>query len=37
MAMLCLLAPLAGFAFMSIDPDRRAIHDRLANLHVVRL
>jgi len=37
LAILCFLAPLAGLIFAVIDPQRRAIHDRLAGLKVVRL
>ena len=37
LAILCVLAPLAGLIFAAIDPQRRAIHDRLAGLKVVRV
>lgn len=36
-AFLCLAAPVAGLLFILVDPRRRAIHDRLAGLKVVRL
>ena len=36
MAMLCLLAPLIGVLFLVTDTQRRALHDRLAGLQVVR-
>jgi len=36
-ALLCLLAPLGGLLFASLDPRRRAIHDRLAGIRVVHL
>lgn len=35
--LVCLVAPLANFVFLLIDPQRRAIHDRLAGLKVVSL
>ncbi|HLF72403.1 MAG TPA: RDD family protein [Dehalococcoidia bacterium] len=34
---LCLVAPLFGLGFALSDPQRRAIHDRLAGARVVRL
>ncbi|HLF08286.1 MAG TPA: RDD family protein [Dehalococcoidia bacterium] len=37
LALLCFVAPLAGLIFALVDPQRRAIHDRLAGLKVVRL
>ena len=37
MTLLCLVAPLFGLGFALIDPQRRAIHDRLAGTKVVRL
>jgi uncharacterized RDD family membrane protein YckC len=36
-ALLCLVGPLANFVFALFDPQRRALHDRLAGLRVVRL
>jgi uncharacterized RDD family membrane protein YckC len=35
-ALLCLVAPFAGLAFALADPQRRAIHDRIAGARVVR-
>lgn len=37
MATLCLLAPLGGLIFALGDGQRRAIHDRLASMMVVRV
>jgi uncharacterized RDD family membrane protein YckC len=37
MALLCFVAPVAALIFTIVDPQRRAIHDRLAGLKVVRL
>lgn len=34
---LCLAAPIAALIFMSVDPQRRGIHDRLAGVRVVRV
>jgi uncharacterized RDD family membrane protein YckC len=36
-AILCFAAPVAGLAFALSDSQRRAIHDRLAGIKVVRL
>jgi uncharacterized RDD family membrane protein YckC len=36
-AILCLLAPIASLVFAMLDPERRAIHDRIAGIRVVRL
>jgi uncharacterized RDD family membrane protein YckC len=36
-ALLCLVTPLVNLIFIATDPSRRAIHDRLARLRVVRL
>ncbi len=35
LVLLCILTPLAGFAAMALDPERRGIHDRLARTRVV--
>jgi uncharacterized RDD family membrane protein YckC len=37
LAMLCILAPLAGLAFALLDRQHRAVHDRLAGVHVTYL
>jgi uncharacterized RDD family membrane protein YckC len=37
LAILCFVAPLAGLVFAVVDPQRRAIHDRLAGIRVVSL
>lgn len=37
LALLSLVAPLAGLVFLLSDPQRRTIHDRLAGLRVQRL
>jgi uncharacterized RDD family membrane protein YckC len=37
MALLCLVAPIAGLLFALGDPQHRAIHDRLAGAKVVRI
>lgn len=37
MGLLALVAPIAGLVFMLSDPQRRAVHDRLAGLRVQRL
>jgi len=37
LALLCLLAPLGGLVFALADRQRRAIHDRLAGMQVVRV
>jgi uncharacterized RDD family membrane protein YckC len=37
MAALCFAVPLVSLVFMLADPQRRAIHDRLAGLRVQRL
>ena len=37
MMLLCLLGPLACFVFSLIDSQRRALHDRVSGLRVVRL
>jgi hypothetical protein len=37
LSLLCILAPLASLLFLLTDPQRRAIHDRLAGMRVVPL
>jgi uncharacterized RDD family membrane protein YckC len=37
LALISLIAPLAGLVFLLNDPQRRTIHDRLAGLRVQRL
>jgi hypothetical protein len=37
LGLLSLVAPLVGLVFMLSDPQRRAIHDRLASMRVQRL
>jgi uncharacterized RDD family membrane protein YckC len=36
-ALLCVVAPLAGLLFALADPQHRAIHDRIAGVKVVRV
>jgi uncharacterized RDD family membrane protein YckC len=37
LALLCLVSPLANFILLVTDPERRALHDRLARTLVVHL
>lgn len=37
LVLLCIVSPLAGLATMSLDAERRALHDRLAGTLVVHL
>ena len=37
LALACLVSPVASLVAMSLDPERRAPHDRLANTVVVHL
>jgi uncharacterized RDD family membrane protein YckC len=34
---LCIAAPVAALLTMLFDPERRALHDRLAGTHVIHL
>ena len=36
-AILCFVAPVAGLLFALVDPGRRALHDRIAGVKLVRL
>lgn len=37
LVLLCIASPIAGLVAMSLDPERRALHDRLAHTLVVHL